>query len=85
MDIYGIVVAMLGQCKDSLQAALCATYIHSQSAKLDIDSASFMPEDIINNYSKHIKKAEILVILSLIFCIKFFNVKTAHLLMGFKS
>ena len=30
--LCGIVVAMLGQCKNSLQAALCATYIHSQKA-----------------------------------------------------
>lgn len=54
--LCGIVVAMLGQCKDSLQAALCATYIHSQSAKLDIDSASFMPEDIINNIPNTLKR-----------------------------
>ena len=54
--LCGIVVAMLGQCKDSLQAALCATYIHSQSAKLDIDSASFMPEDIINNIPNVLKR-----------------------------
>jgi len=47
---------MLGQCKDSLQAALCAAYIHSQSAKLDIDSASFMPEDIINNIPNTLKR-----------------------------
>lgn len=54
--LCGIVVAMLGQCKDSLQAALCATYIHSESAKLDIDSASFMPEDIINNIPNTLKR-----------------------------
>ena len=54
--LCGIVVAMLGQCKDPMQAALCATYIHSQSAKLDIDLASFMPEDIINNIPNTLKR-----------------------------
>lgn len=54
--LCGIVVAMLGQTKDPLQAALCAAYIHSQSAKLDIDSACFMPEDIINNIPNVLKK-----------------------------
>jgi len=54
--LCGIVVAMLGQCKDPIQAALCATYIHSQSAKLDIDLASFMPEDIINNIPNTLKR-----------------------------
>ena len=54
--LCGIVVAMLGQCKDPMQAALCATYLHSQSAKLDIDLASFMPEDIINNIPNTIKR-----------------------------
>ena len=54
--LCGIVVAMLGQCKDPIQAALCATYIHSQSAKLDIDLASFMPEDIINNIPNVLKR-----------------------------
>lgn len=54
--LCGIVVAMLGQCKDPMQAALCATYLHSQSAKLDIDLASFMPEDIINNIPNTLKR-----------------------------
>ena len=54
--LCGIVVAMLGQCKDPMQAALCATYIHSQSAKLDIDLASFMPENIINNIPNTLKR-----------------------------
>ena len=54
--LCGIVVAMLGQCKDPIQAALCATYLHSQSAKLDIDLASFMPEDIINNIPNVLKR-----------------------------
>ena len=47
--LCGILTAMLGQCKDILQASLCAVYIHSQAAKLNIDSASCMPQDIINH------------------------------------
>lgn len=54
--LCGIVTAMLAQCQDSLQAALCAVYIHSKSANLDIDSASFMPDDIINNIPNTLKK-----------------------------
>ena len=54
--LCGIVTAMFGQCQDSLQAALNAVYIHSQSAHLDIDSASFMPTDIIHNIPNVLKK-----------------------------
>lgn len=54
--LCGIVTAMYGQCKNAWQAALCATYIHSQAAKLDLDTACFMPEDIINNIPNAIRE-----------------------------
>ena len=54
--LCGIVTAMFAQCKDSLQSALNAVYIHSQSANLNMDSASFMPNDIINNIPNTLKK-----------------------------
>ena len=54
--LCGIMTGMQGQCKDPLQAALSACYVHSQSAILDKDSASVMPDDIINNIGNAIKK-----------------------------
>lgn len=54
--LCGIVTAIYGQCKNALQAALCATYIHATAAKLDLDSASYMPEDIINNIPSAIRE-----------------------------
>lgn len=54
--LCGIMTAMQGQCHDPLQAALSACYIHSQSAILDQDSASVMPNDIISNIGDTIKK-----------------------------
>ncbi len=54
--LCGIMTAMQGQCKDPLQAAISACYIHSQSAILNQDSASVMPDDIISNIGNTIKK-----------------------------
>lgn len=54
--LCGIMTAMQGQSSDPLQAAISACYIHSQSAILDQDSASVMPDDIINNIGNTIKR-----------------------------
>lgn len=45
--LCGIVTGLYGQCKDSLQASLCAVYIHSHAAQTKKDPACVQPEDII--------------------------------------
>lgn len=54
--LCGIMTAMLGQAKNGLQAALCATYIHQKSALLNKDSASVLPNDIIDHIPQTIKE-----------------------------
>lgn len=45
--LCGIVTGLYGQCRNSLQASLCAIYIHSHAAQTKKDPACVQPEDII--------------------------------------
>ena len=46
--LCGIITGLYGQCKNVLQSAITGVYIHSQCAKVDMDSACVQPDDIID-------------------------------------
>lgn len=54
--LCGIITGLCGQSNDYLKAVVCATYIHSQSAKQDIDGACYQPQDCISEIPNVFKK-----------------------------
>ncbi|MDD7281835.1 MAG: NAD(P)H-hydrate dehydratase [Erysipelotrichaceae bacterium] len=49
--LCGIVTGLCGQTNNYISAVVSACYVHNQSANLDLDCASVMPDDCINNIS----------------------------------
>lgn len=57
--LCGIITGISGQTDEYLKAAVCGAYIHSQSAKKDIDPASYQPEDCIQEIPNVFKKIRV--------------------------